>query len=355
MRAYFIAVLLGTILAFNFGCSQESPEAVTQEQELETIPAMPETTIDVKPVSSSKASAPRVLMREGKTYYFQKTIEQRLTGGAESATNPVSEEIELLIALHVLKALPGHYEIDVEFQSVRYHSQLGGRKIIYDSRDQIVAPPEALPYQGLVGNGFQFVLTRDNQITRIEGYAEFLQNCVSEYSPESKQQFLNASGAHEHRPQKLVSAAMNFLDESIALLPFGELETQGNPFPVDSKWQKTFLKAQPVPVQELLNARIEHVSGDGKTAHVVIQGDLKPIHSQGTMTEDAVRTRFLGGTVTGSCSLSLTTGLPQSCRIQRDMEIEMASLNHPTVTARKTVITSLEAWEPTFPASISRP
>ena len=346
MRVYLIAFLLGLTSILHTGCSSEEPQQTVEGEEIDVLPEMPETTVDVKPVSARKETAVRVRMSQGDTYYFQKTIEQSLSADPSSAITSVSEQIELLMALKVLKAMPQKYLLELRFQGVRYQSRIGDRDVTYDSRSPGIVPPEALPYKGLLNNGFVIHLSNDNRILAIQDYEEFLNQCIAEYPESMKPEMLQQLGIEDLSPQNRIASAMAFLDESIALMPFGEFGTPEDPFPIDAKWKKVLRRSRPIPLLEHLNARIEHISGDKATAHVVLQGNLRPLKPQGALTAQAVKMKVLGGSTTGSCSISLKTGLPQSCRIQRDYEIEIASLTSSPVAARKTVVTSLEAWTP---------
>lgn len=347
MRAYLIAFLVGTALLNHLGCSQNEPQQTVEDGEIDVLPEMPETTLDVKPVSSRKVASHHVRLSKGDTFHFQKTIEQTLTADPGHDIESVTEQVELLMSLNVLKIQPKQYRIEVKFQGVRYQSQLGDREIVYDSRTDTIVPPEALPYEGLLNNSFEVYLEHNNQIARVEQYAEFLNRCLAKYPAPMRPAVFQQLGGDVEDKDELVAMAMSFLDESIALLPFGKFGDSEDPFPVGAKWSTTMTRPRPMPLKQTLNSQIQHISGDGKTAHVVIQGELNPLRPQGVMTADAVRTRILGGSITGSCSISLKTGMPKSCRIQKDLEIEIASLQSPPVSARKTVITSLEAWTPT--------
>ena len=327
------------------GCSDEQADQSIKD-DVQVIPAMPGTTVDVQPVSAKKLSAPRIVMTKGEQYYFHKVIEQSLTGDPGSSLNAVSEKIELLLSMTVINETPTSYGLEVSFHNIRYHHTVGDQQIVYDSRSSANVPPEALPYQGLLENGFTLVLNRDNTIREIKGYPKFIEKCISQYPVSLQQGLTQRLGGDATNPQQTVSMAMSFLDESIALLPFGPLTFEGDSFPLESTWPTSFVRSQPVPVEESIQSRIQHVSGDGQTAHVTIRGELRPLNPQGSVTVTAVRTRILGGEITGSCSISLETGLPKSCRIQRDLALEIASLSQPTITARKIVVTSLEAWTP---------
>jgi len=341
--ALWTSLILGAL--FLSGCSSEPSEETVKDDVL-VMPAMPNTTVDVQPVSAQNLSQPRIVMSKGQQHYFHKVIEQSLSG---DSLNSVTEKIELLLSMTVVEVTPKSYELEVSFHNIRYHNTIGDQQLVYDSRSSADVPPEVLPYQGLLENGFNLVINRNNTIQKINGYPQFLEKCVSQYPAGLRQGILQQLGGGVTNNQEVISMAMSFLDESIALLPFGPLSSEGDSFPVDATWPTTFSRSQPVPVEESIQSRIQHVSGDGQTVHVTIQGELRPLNPQGSVTANAVRTRILGGEISGSCSVSLKTGLPKSCRIQRDVTLEIASLRQPPVTARKTVITSLEAWTPQEP------
>ena len=327
------------------GCSDEQADQSIKD-DVQLIPAMPGTTVDVQPVSAQMLSSQRIVMKKDQQYYFHKVIEQSLTGDPGSSLNAVSEKIELLLSMTVIDETPTSYALEVSFHNIRYHHTIGDQQIVYDSRSSANVPPEALPYQGLLENGFTLILNRDNTIREIQGYPQFVEKCISQYPVSLQQGLRQRLGGSVTNSQQTVSMAMSFLDESIALLPFGPLASDGDSFALEVTWPTSFVRSQPVPVEESIQSRIQHISGDGQTAHVTIRGELRPLNPQGSVTTSAVRTRILGGEITGSCSISLETGLPKSSRIQREFALEIASLRQQTITARKIVVTSLEAWTP---------
>jgi hypothetical protein len=325
------------------GCSKEETPQVNRDAD-EIIPEMPEAAVDVQPVAHRSVSSPQVSLKQGDQYYFVKSIEQKLGIEPGSPIGRVWERVEFLFSLTVREESADGYILDVAFHNVLYQSERGEHHLQYDSRSQAPVPPEVLPYRRMIDRGFRLHLDRRNRIVDVVGFDEFLAQCFAEYPAELQQKLMLSMSA---APDDRINSAIVFLDESFALLPFHEPGDEGDAFPVGSHWTRTLTRTQPVPVSQTIEATLQNIFGEGEWAQVVISGELKPARraAAGDATEEP-RNRVAGGTISGSCSVSLTTGLPKTCRIQREILMELSAGSQPSIPVRKTIVTTLEAWSP---------
>ena len=147
-------------------------------------------------------------------------------------------------------------------------------------------------------------------------------------------------------PTEKIHSALVFLDESFALLPFGELSKEGDAFPVGANWSRSFSRTHPVSVEQRVDATLQDIIGEREWAEVVIRGELRPWNSSGETLSAPSHNHVTGGTITGSCSVSLTTGLPKSCRIQREVLMGLVTASDAPLPVRKTIVTTLETYVP---------
>lgn len=335
-------VFISTVLV---GCSGDDPPQLSQDQ-VEIIPAIPDGSIDVQPVSQHRLSTPHVSLKPGEIHYFKKSIEQNLGVDPGNPIGRVWERVEFLLSMTVREEVQEGYIVDVVFHSVRYQSERGNQHLQYDSRSQSPVPPEVTPYRGMIDRGFTLHLDRSNHFVEVVGFDRFLKECFAEYPTELQQELMLSMGALSETPDQVINSAIVFLDESFALVPFGDLSEKGETFPVGSHWTRTYTRAHPVPVEQTIEATLQNIFGEGEWAQVVIGGELRPLTPAGASSAAVVQSRVTGGSIAGSCSVSLKTGLPKTCRIQRELLMEMGTGNQPASTIRKTVVTTLESWVP---------
>jgi hypothetical protein len=333
-----ILLAIATIL----GCSGDDANEARID-DVEVIPALagPDETIEVQPVSArAPGHQPRLQLREGEQKFYRRVVEQKLHEQPESAAERAWERVELMMSLTVREATASAAWIEVAFHEVRYQRDLGFHRIVYDSRSQADIPPEALVYSGLKDNGFAFQVDASNRVVDVRDFDQFLNQCYRSARRADRREAMLHLGQNLSDSRERTKAAMSLLDESIALLPTGELAAGGLESHIGSKWELSSFRSLRVPTEEKLELGLIQVSED--VAHFKLSGTIVPLEPNGSLGQDGIRTRVIGGTLTGSCSIETRTGLPQSSSIQRTIDVELASSGAEPVAMRKSVTTTLE-------------
>jgi hypothetical protein len=286
-------------------------------------------------------------LSEGEQKFYRRIVEQKLHEQPGLVAERVWERVELMMSLTVREADADTAWIEVAFHEVRYQHELGSRRIVYDSRSQAEIPPEVLVYSGLKDNGFAFQVDASNRVVDVRDFDKFLNQCYRSARQADRREAMLNLGQHAADSRERTMAAMSFLDESIALLPVGKLAAGGLESHIGSKWEQSSFRSLRVPTEEKLELGLIHVSGD--VAHFKLSGTIAPLEPNGTLSQDGIRSRVIGGTLTGSCAIETRTGLPQSSSIQRTIDLELASSGTAPVVMRKSVLTTLEEWQPDLP------
>ncbi|HUG20835.1 MAG TPA: hypothetical protein VMM56_17735, partial [Planctomycetaceae bacterium] len=291
--------VLFLVIATFFGCSGEDANEARVD-DVEVIPALagPDETIEVQPVSARSTSRePRLQLREGVQKYYRRIVEQKLHEQTGIVFERVWERVELFMSLTVREASADTAWIEVTFHEVRYQHELGAHRIVYDSRSQAEIPPEALVYSGLKDNGFSFQVDASNRVVDVRDFEKFLNQCYRSSRRSDRQEALLNLGKSTADPRERIMAAMSFLDESIALLPAGKLAAGEPGSHIGTKWEQSSFRSRRVPTEEKLELGLIHVSGD--VAHFKLAGTIHPLEPNGVLGQNGVRSRVIGGSLTG--------------------------------------------------------
>ena len=246
-----------------------------------------------------------------------KTVEQVLTQHVEAAEQVSRSSLELLVTLRLEEvAEDGSRRLGVVYNRVRYREDVAGRSFTYDSTVPATQwPVEALPYQGLVNNGFSFWIDKNHRLLRPVGFADFLKRCVKDVPPEQQQRVLLAfSNAADE-------GVANFIDDSLGYLP-----TDPNVGPGDT-WEREHRLTKPIPLY--LRSRCTLDKLNDQVAEIGITGSIATTKTFGpdeSTPANDLRVIVRGGKAVGSCQIDLKTGLPLYSTIRRyvDMEVQLA-------------------------------
>jgi Family of unknown function (DUF6263) len=342
LRGKYRTTLFLLVLATFPGCSGDDAKG-TRVDDVEVIPALSGSNdpIDVQSVSArTQVHQPQLQLREGDRKYYRRIVEQRLHEQPGIVPERVWERLELMMSLTVREATADTAWVDVAFHEVRYQHEIGSQRVVYDSRSQADVPPEALVYSGLKENGFAIKLDSSNRVVDVQGFDQFLGQCYRSARRIDRQAALFDLGENPTDSRTQTMAALSFLDESIALLPVSKLQESGPESQIGSRWEQSSFRSLRVPTEEKLELGLIHVSGE--VAHLKLSGTIHPLDQNGVLVQEGIRSRVIGGTLTGSCSIETRTGFPISSSIQRTIDLEVVSPGAPPVVMRKSVVSTLE-------------
>lgn len=274
----------------------------------------------------------------GDRFPLIKTVEQTLVQRSETHPAMARTRLELNLVILVQEVLPEAILLGVQYSRVKYEHDISGRRLEFDSAThQGNVPWDAVPYAGMVGNGFSFWLSRDNTIRELVGYREFLERCVQQVPLERRQTLLAELSSRFGD-----DGVANFVDDSIGLLPYDssvDADAASMVMPGDV-WTRERRLMQPVPVYLTSTYRLTDISP--ATAEIEITGRIAS--GEAVNSEGAGRVRISGGRSMGQCIVDRVSGLPVDVRLNRVMTIQIQTEEGHEVTQEKEILTTIRAF-----------
>lgn len=274
----------------------------------------------------------------GDRFPLIKTVEQTLVQRSETHPAMARTRLELNLVILVREVLPEAILLGVQYSRVKYEHDISGRRLEFDSAThQGNVPWDAVPYAGMVGNGFSFWLGRDNTIRELVGYREFLERCVQQVPLERRQTLLAELSSRFGD-----DGVANFVDDSIGLLPYDssvDADAASMVMPGDV-WTRERRLMQPVPVYLTSTYRLTDISP--ATAEIEITGRIAS--GEAVNSEGAGRVRISGGRSMGQCIVDRVSGLPVDVRLNRVMTIQIQTEEGHEVTQEKEILTTIRAF-----------
>jgi hypothetical protein len=291
-------------------------------------------------MKSSAALGDRLELRlhEGDRFPLVKTIEQTLQQRSEVAPAFARTRLELTLAITVEQVATDAILLGVRYSRVVYEHDVGGQRLMFDSgshRGEI--PWDAIPYAGMIGNGFSFWLGRDNSIRELVGYKEFLERCVAQVPLERRETLLS-----EISNRFGDDGVANFVDDSIGLLPYDstvDRDSATRVLPGDV-WTRERRLMQPVPVHLTSTYRLTAI--DEHTAEIDITGRVAS--GDAAAPNNAGRLRITGGHSIGRCIVDRVTGLPLDMNLTRRITMKVTTSDQQEVVQDKTIVTTIRAF-----------
>jgi len=288
----------------------------------------------------ARAAGDRLELRlqAGDRFPLIKTVEQTLVQKSTSAPFTARTRLEMTLALQVEAVEAEFVQMNVRYSRISYSHDLGGNRMEFDSAShQGVVPQDAVPYAGMVGNGFSFQIGRDNRIQKLIGYQEFLERCVQQIPLERRQSLLAEIGQRFGD-----DGVANFIDDTIGLLPYNAdvAPEKATNVIVGDVWTRERRLMQPVPVY--LTSTYRLVDLNRETAEIEITGRI----ASGTSVQ-AGAVRIKGGQAIGSCSLDRDTGLPLELDVTQFISLTALDTNHQEVVQEKQVRTMIRTFPET--------
>ncbi len=277
-------------------------------------------------------------LREGDRFPLVKTVEQTLVQKSDSSPALAHTKLDLTLAITVEQVQADAILLGVRYSRIAYAHDVNGQRLSYDSSNhQGAVPWDAIPYAGMVGNGFSFWLGRDNSIRELVGYQEFLERCVAQVPLERRQSLLS-----EISNRFGDDGVANFVDDSIGLLPYDksvDVDSASRVLPGDV-WTRERRLMQPVPVY--LTSTYRLTSMNDKTAEIDITGRVAA--GQASSPDDSRRLRITGGTSVGRCIVDRATGLPLDMSLTRFIKMNVMTSDQQEVIQEKQIITTVRAF-----------
>lgn len=326
----------------SFGCGGGEDAVDTSPQDV------PVATVDA---TNQQASAPSVeparlelRVRKGQRFPLLKTVRQTLRQSTAEGETVGESELTLLMGITVVDvAADGRKLLQVDYDKVQYSQDVADRRFSYDSTNPPnVIPDEALAYHGLAHNGFQFWLGADNRILEPVAFNEFLERCVRAVPVHRRKEALDTLTRSSGEGNEGIA---NFVDDSIGLLPLATKEDPNASLVWEGKtWRRDRRFLQPVPVY--VDSVCTVTTLNDYVAEIEIVGRVAPSNDFAApgVRVGGVAMRVVGGQSLGSCVIRRDTGLPQSARIERTVDMEVRLAGGSIFPQRKTIITTIQSF-----------
>lgn len=277
-------------------------------------------------------------LKRGDRFPLMKTVEQTLMQKSETHPAFAKTRLELSLAIAVQDVQPDAILLGIVYSRVVYEHDISGRRLRFDSAAQQGAVPwDAIPYAGMVGNGFAFWLGRDNRIRELVGYREFLERCVERVPLDRRQSLLaELSGRFGD------DGVANFVDDSIGLLPYDasvDQEARTLVMPGDV-WTRERRLMQPIPVHMTSTYTLTGINE--RTAEIEIAGRIAS--SEAVNSNGPGRVRISGGRSEGTCIVDRATGLPLDVSVTRTLSLRVATEDGVEVQQDKSIVTTIRAF-----------
>jgi hypothetical protein len=319
----FNCCLLLLLLAALSGCGNDSEqESVELPDWLAEVEGTADPTAAAEPSPSRQSVADEgggqsggLRLATNQRFPLRRVVEQELTQSSVDGHPQVSRtRLEMFLAISVAEVRPDRTLLQVQYDRVKYSHEIGEDRAEFDSHQPGTAvPAAALPYKGMIGDGFGFWIDVDNQIVAVEGLEEFIGRCLTSVPAEQQQQAMQLI-----RSQAGKSGIGRFVDPAIGLL-----HTQ--PKSPGESWEHSEHVSGPVPMQIQTVYTLSDLNEE--TAEVTIAGAILPstvLRTSGAPSS-GIRVAVTGGRNTGRCIIDRRTGLPREADVEQlvDMVVRM--------------------------------
>ncbi len=278
----------------------------------------------------------RLRVETGDRFPLIKTVRQSVLQQSSSGEASADTELELHIVLKVEATSEESVVFHVQYSRVRFVQDGQGRRAIYDSaKPPARIPFAAVPFAGLVGNGYSVRVGRDHRIKEMIGHDEFLQGCIAGVPLDRRQNLMNEIAVRFGD-----EGVAGFIPDTIGLLPFdadAKAEIASRVQEGDS-WKYERHLMQPVPVHLKSTCRVVRVSE--KQAEIDIAGRVTPGKTYATAQRaGSSSVSILGGSTMGVCIVDRRTGLPIDVQRTELLQVEVAAPDGTQVRQDKRIET----------------
>jgi len=276
-------------------------------------------------------------LKVGERFGLRKAVDTTLQQNSPDGTaQVVIARIEMLLGLTVEDVAERGTRLAVRYDRLKFSQGSEGQRIEYDSTrppEEAQIPTIARPYHNMVRDGFSFWIGKENQITEVVGFKEFLERCMAGVPERDRvQQMLNMEAASDE------NGISDFVDNTIGLLPYGRSIAPGD------TWDRTRHVGRPVPMKLMQQYTLKTLSD--QMAVVDIRGTITPSTTVNDVNRDhgGVRVTVTGGALQGDCAIYRDSGLPQRSYVERAVDMIVMTTGQHEFKQRKIVRTTVEAF-----------
>ena len=199
-------------------------------------------------------------LKQGDRFPLVKTVEQTLVQKSDVVPAMARTKLELTLIITVEEVNNDAIRLGVQYSRVAYQHDVNGQQLSYDSANhQGAVPWDAIPYAGMVNNGFAFWIGRNNSIRELVGYKEFLERCVANVPLERRETLLSEISSRFGD-----DGVANFVDDTIGLLPYDNTVDENSATRVlpGDLWTRERRLMQPVPIHLTSTYRLVSLNND---------------------------------------------------------------------------------------------
>lgn len=280
-------------------------------------------------------------VERGERFPLIKTVEQQLVQSTQTAAASAVTRLQLSLTLTVAESTPDSTVFEVRYTRVHYAHNVDGTYSVYDSSSPGGAIPyDAVPYAGLVGNGYAVRIGRNHQVIELLGHDEFLRRCMARVPVNRRQSLMNETAVRFGD-----QGVAGFVPDTLGLLPWDEKAQPDLACRVQEgdSWKIERRLMQPVPVHLDSTCRLVRVTPT--SAEIDIAGRITPGQTYGTgQTSARNSVRILGGTTEGVCTVDRRLGLPLEVRRRELLNLQVTTEDGILVTQQKRITTEVRIF-----------
>lgn len=305
-----------------------------------TAPTPKKSSSKTEDTRTAHADHLELKLKPGDRFPLLKTIDKEITQSSLSGLTQGSEHLELMMAVSVEEEKNDMLKMRVSYTRVKYARDLNGKKIEFDSTTGQNAPPEARPYQGMVGNSFSFWLGTDNQIVELIDFPIFLDRCLQDIPAYERDQAVSLLASSAGK-----DGIANFVDDTIGLLPYNKAgEHDQTMISAGTTWNRTRNINSDMPMTINQTYTVKELA-DG-VVKVDVMGTITPLSTMGSSNnlQQDVSLQIRSGNSFGHCTIDLKTGLPIESHLDQFIDMQVSLAGGIQFDQRKRIVTQIRAF-----------
>lgn len=280
-------------------------------------------------------------VEQGDRFPLIKTVEQQVVQSSQAATANAVTRLQLSLTLTVVESDPESTVFDVRYTRVHYAHNVNGQHTVYDSGTPGTAIPyDAVPYAGLIGQGYAVRVGRNHQVIELIGHDQFMQRCLARVPADRRQSLMNETAVRFGD-----QGVAGFVPDTLGILPFNDKVQPDLACRVQEgdSWTLERTLMQPVPVHLDSTCRLVRVTPT--MAEIDMAGRITPgqTYAAGSgSVRDSVR--ILGGTTEGVCTVDRHLGLPLEVRRRELLNLQVSTESGAVIDQEKRITTEIRIF-----------